>query len=209
MSRILKNKKKVAIYAIGLTLSILLMSVLHFRWYMMLMLGILYFLLVFLNEGVCRKMYYMHKPFEVYSEIRNVDYLLIGDFCNADNYVPKESTYVQISAPNRGFNSSYQILRHTHSILKEKGGTVIMAIGNNKKNFMIFDIPFLHNITIKKYNLEGLRVMSRFPFFFAPIDSLRFLWGGVSKYAPTQNTDEELSRFCKERDYKIIYLEKV
>ena len=150
----------------------------------------------------------MLEPFGTYSDVRNVDYLVIGDYCNIRDYVPEGYSYVQITAPNRGYNSAFQILRHTHSILKEEGGTVVMSIGNSRKAFTLFDTQFLHPITIKKYKLEGLCKRSRFPLMFEPIASLRFLWGGYSAYRFSQDIPVELNVFCKERSYKLIYLEK-
>lgn len=212
MSGILRSKKKLTVL-IAFIVACLCVAALG----ACLKLGLVYYVVVYflmfavaaLTFAVWRKMKGMSAPFGTFSNIRNVDYLIIGDFCKAKDYVPEGSSYVQVAAPGRGLNSSYQILRHTHSILKEEGGNVVIAIGKSKKDFMIFDMPFLHPITIKKYHLERLRKMSKLTFIFSPIDSIRFLLGGgYSTYVPVQKVDSELASFCAERDYSLICLEK-
>ncbi len=160
--------------------------------------------LILLNEATRKKLQSFHKPFDTFSEIRNVDYLIIGDQCDPQEFVPEDKTYVQIAAPDRGIRSAYQILRHTHSILKEEGGAVIMTCGKSKKEFSIFDIPFLHPVTIKKYHLENLKMKSNLPILFAPIASLKFLIGGTQHtYTAMRDVDEELITFCEERNYSL------
>lgn len=178
MPWILKNKKKLVFYSGGFVLLIVLASILSNSLFITAIIYVSYFFIMVLNEIVRIKMNKTRELFDIFSSVRNIDYLIIGDFCVARDYVPNKSSYVQIFAPGRGYNSAYQILRHTHSILKEEKGVVIMTIGESKKDFTIFDVPFLCSLTIKKYNLEDLCKKSKFPVIFAPINSIRFLGGG-------------------------------
>lgn len=212
MSGVLRSKKKIAVLIsfIVACLCVVMLGV-------CLKLGLVFYIVVYflmfsvaaLTFAVWRKMKGMSAPFGTFSNIRNVDYLIIGDFCNAEDYVPKGSSFVQVAAPGRGLNSSYQILRHTHSILKENGGNVVIVLGKSKKEFTIFDMPFLHPITIKKYHLELLKMKSKLTFIFAPLDSVRFLLGSVSKYSLVQSADAELASFCAERGYSLTCIEKI
>lgn len=178
MSRILGNKKRVLGYLLGLLIVLLILLWLRTEYVVALLVVGIYLLIAAVNEMTRSKMKRESFPFSTQSSVRNVDFLVIGDYCNVREFIPEGSTVVRICAPGRGYCSSWQLLRHTHSILKENGGTVIMAIGKSKKNFLLFDIPFLHTITIKKYHLEGLCKRSKMPFYFAPFDSLNFLLGG-------------------------------
>lgn len=208
MSWFLKNKKKSLFYVAVITVIILLTIIFKIEWYIITSICIFVCFLFLLNECVFNKINKYHIPFLPNSEIRNVDYLVIGEFIDVSKYVPEGCSHVRISAPSRSYNSSWQILRHTHSILKENGGTVIISAGKSKRDFTIFDVPFLHRITIKKFHLEYLAKLSKFPIFISPIDSLFFLLNNNKSsgkydviYPP-----EELSDFCRERNYSLIYL---
>ena len=60
------------------------------------------------------------QPFGAYSEIRNVDVLIIGDMINPCIVVKDGQSYVQIKAPFRNLESCYELVRHTHSILNDE-----------------------------------------------------------------------------------------
>lgn len=212
LKKIMMREKKIAVLLIVFLLMVVAVALgiyLHLNPVYYVIVYALIILGVFLTYAVRNKMRKMSAPFATFSNVRNVDYLVIGDFCKAEDYVPEDKTYVQVAAPGRSLNSSLQILRHTHSILKEEGGNVVIAIGNSKKDFLIFDMPFLHSITIKKFRLERLQKMSKYAFVFSPIESIRFLsGGGYSTYTPVQNVDAELAAFCEERGYSLICLKK-
>lgn len=209
LKKLLRKKKKVAAFGALVLLIILAGCALNIKWYGISVACILYFAAASLNELVRKKAERMSKPFGVYSAIRNVDYLVIGGCCNAKDYVPAECSYVQIAAPGRGYHSSFQILRHTHSILKEEGGTIIIAIGKSRNVFTVFDIPFLHPVTIKKYRLERLCRRSKFPLIFAPIASVKFMFGRGSMYQLLQDVPDELKTFCDERNHKLLCLKEI
>lgn len=212
MSWILKNKKLV--FVILFVLEVMCLTALSIKFpRVKLCTFIIFFVevvVMYINSKVRNKMRQMHAPFTTKSNIRNVDYLVIGDCINAIECVPENKSYVQIAAPGRSEKSCYQILRHTHSILKENGGTVIFAFGNGKEEFTLFDAPFLHYITIKKYHLEGLKMKSAFPIIFAPIRAINMVFGGgYSTYTQVDNTDAELMKFCADRNYSLICYKKL
>lgn len=148
------------------------------------------------------------------SKVRNIDCLLIGDMCCPDDIIPENKSYIYISAPGRSLKSSFEILRHTFSILKEDGGEAVIAIqkGNMEKDISLFDIPFfeLSPVSIKRLHLEGLKRKKVLPLLFAPVKSLQILLG--KKYKSIREirlVPPEIEDFCKERNIslRIIHLE--
>lgn len=210
MSRILKHKKKFFIYLLGLVVWMILLEVL-IRSIPITFCGcVLYLMVAILNERVYKKINRQREPFGINSNVRNVDYLLIGDYCDTKNYVSEGMSHVELFAPGRSYEAAFQLLRHTHSILKEEGGTVIMTIGKGKKSYTVFDILFFHEITIKKYSLQLLKKLSRFPLAVEPLNSFKFLVGGIqNNYISTEDVPPELRTFCDERSYRLLFLKKV
>lgn len=165
-----------------------------------------------INVAVLKKMYKQKMPFEPTSKIRNIDYLVIGDMCRTEHIVPAGKTCLQIMAPSRSLYASYEIMRHTFSILRdfEGGGILVLAVRDKyaeKHNFSLFDIPFLHPVTIRKLGLARLARQTRLPLLFAPVRSLRFLLNLRRRtYIHGPCPDRAISEFCKERNIELIYL---
>ena len=153
-------------------------------------------------------------PFGSYSEIRNVDCLVIGDMISASSVVPSGCNYIQMSAPGRSLKSSFEILKHTSSILKEDGGVVylIVDIKNRNNGFSVFDIPFFHPVTIRKYNLYDLEKKARYRILFAPIKSMRYVLGVTKNVKNKENKAEDglytdIGNFCRDRNMKLCVIE--
>ena len=146
-------------------------------------------------------------PFDAKSDVRNVDMLIIGDMVNPEAVQAKR--YVQICAPGRGLRACYEILRHTHSILDDESGKscVVIAVKKscmNRESFSVFDMPFFHTITVKKYGLDKLRRLQKLPIIAEPLESLRLLLGVKSRnYHEDYNLPQEISAFCDERGYRL------
>lgn len=177
------------------------------------------FILVFLllalvfyyfNRCAVRMIESQKAPFQIYGNIRNVDYLIIGDMIDATSIVPPDKRYVQIKAPGRSLNAAFEILKHTSSILDEEKGNVIIAVKKTKANrsFSIFDVPFLYNLTIKKYRVEKLVRLSHFPFFTKPFSTIILLLNSYTKnWNETRCLNNEITRFCYERNFRLKYYE--
>lgn len=211
MSRILKHKKKLFVYLSSFMICMILMQVLT-KSMLVIAIGCGAFLtIVLLNELICRKIDRQREPFGINSTIRNMDYLFIGDYCDIKKYVPKGMSHIEFFAPERSYQAAFQVLRHTHSILKEEGGTVVITIGKGKKSYTVFDIALFHEITIEKYSLQILKKMSRFPLIVEPLNSLKFLAGRGTHnvYISSEDVPLELKSFCAERGYRLIFLKKV
>lgn len=166
-------------------------------------------LLAVLNEAVSQKMRRQKAPFDTRSRVRNVDHLVIGDLFPAPAHIPAETTYVQISAPDRSLAASYEILRHTSSILREQGGTVILATQDknvDKYRFSLFDVPFFTGFTLDRLHLKRFAWEVCLPIIFEPFRSIRFLLDkGRSDWTTAECPMKEICTFCAERGFLLIY----
>lgn len=159
------------------------------------------------NYVVLSKMKIERDKFSVHSNIRNVDYLIIGDICNVKSLIEDNKTFLQIASSNRGLNSAFQIFRHTFSILNENGGTVIFITKKDSDVYSLFDIPYFNDITIKRLHLIKLKKMSRFPLFFKPISSVEYLFQVIffKKFSDDFQSNTEIDLFCKQRNINVLY----
>lgn len=175
----------------------------------MLVPGIPLLMLAALNGATVRRMYRQREPFEPRSRVRNVDYLVIGDICAPEEVVPAGETFVQIAASNRSLLASYEILRHTSSILKERGGHVVLAVRRKsaaQNTYSLFDVGFLHPVTIERLGLKGKTWQRHLPALFAPLRSLRLaLWIQHGSWKEAECPLQEIQSFCKERRIDLSY----
>lgn len=159
------------------------------------------------NEAALRRISRQRELFIAGSRVRNVDYLLIGDMCRATDIVPAGKTYVQLAAPGRSLAASYEILRHTHSILKEDGGCVVLTPAGGKSGYSVYDVPFFHTVTVSRLGLSTLRKMQRLPALFAPWRTARFLLGVAGRgWRESECPKREITDFCAERSIVLKYM---
>lgn len=172
--------------------------------------GALVIAALWLNEAAVRRIRAQLEPFGARSRVRNVDYLLIGDMCRPEDIVPAGKSYVQIAAPGRSLAACYEILRHTHSILKEDGGCAVLAVqdkNSDKKSYSVFDVSFFHTVTVTKLCLERLSKWRSFPVLLAPWRTMRFLIGWKRDgWHRAACPDRGIERFCVERNIELRYM---
>lgn len=163
------------------------------------------------NALVKKKQNRQRTVFGIHSNIRNVDCLIIGDIVDPASFILNGKRFIQISACDRNLRASYEILKHTSSILKEKDGEVYLVTrrDNRSNKFSVFDMQWLHPITLRKYDLHYLVKQARFPLFFAPVHSVQTLLN-ISKPGkileeglPDDKLYAEIAEFCKTRDFKL------
>ena len=132
--------------------------------------------------------------------IRNVDFLIIGEYIDVHALVDDSSSVFAILSPGKSLQASKEILRHTFSILRD-GGTVIVTNERGiMKGYSCFDTMWLHDITIKRLGLK--KVLCRFPLFVAPIKSLRLMMKPDKEKITINETlcpDSEIPEFCSKR----------
>ena len=150
-------------------------------------------------------------PFNPKSSIRNADMLIIGDMITPDSITEAGQKFVQIYSPGRSLQSCYEILRHTHSILDDQSGKSCVVIAVRRENkcsegFSVFDVPFFHRITIKKYRLEKLRRLAKFPLIMEPLKTMKLLLCKMSSnYKEEKCISGDIKRFCDERNYRLKF----
>lgn len=203
MSGILKKAKNhkrklllIAVLAVAEVVCLLL------GWYII---GCLVIFLVILNEAVLYKMRKERAPFDSRSRVRNVDYLVIGDLCRIQEIVPDGMTYVKITSPGRSLAASYEILRHTFSILKETGGTVAIIGKESTTGYAVFDVPYFHQVTIERLRLERLNRWKSLPILAVPIKSLGFIFGVGHSVQETVCSNENVAAFCRDREIQLRF----
>ena len=114
------------------------------------------------------------------------------------------SRHVALTAPGRSLTSSYEILRHTFSILKEPGASVVIAVrpANLEGAYTSFDMPVFRRspTSVKRLGLEGLARQERWPLLFHPLKSLRLLFGPRPQAGEVlAQPPAEMLAFCEER----------
>ncbi len=174
--------------------------------------SLLLFAIIFINWLTVKK---MRKPvlyFDSRCSIRNVDNLIIGELCYVEDFIVPGETYIQLCAPFRKTHSSFEILRHTHSILKEPGGRVSFVLPKQNlstKSYSIFDIPIfsMSPTSIKYLNMEYKKYLSLFPVCISPVKSLRLLLN-IRHHVLRCECPKEcipIMEFCKDRELDISF----
>lgn len=168
-------------------------------------------LLPVLNRIVLRKLACQKDPFKIGGQVRNVDYLIIGDMITPETIIPADKKFVQIKAPDRNLLASFEILKHTSSILDEDNGNVVVAVASKNKtgdNYSVFDMPFLYNLTIKKLGLVRLNKLARFPALIKPLSSIKLAFNlDKKKWKETECPNKDIVNFCTERGFNLRYYE--
>lgn len=140
--------------------------------------------------------------------IRNVDYLIIGEQYDYKELIPEQASSFVVLSPKRSLTASFEILKHTFSILKDKGTVIILDKGFRGDEYTVFDIPYFHPVTIRRLKLDKLKKVSIIPLLVSPISTLKMVFplhrnaGICEELCPMK----EIVNFCIERDIQLTYL---
>lgn len=210
MSRFLKYQKKkiLAFFFLLLCFILLLLG----KVAVSVILGTLFVfvcLLAIVEKKAHKKLNEQVQIFSPNSSVRNVDRLIIGDLLTSD--CEEMENAVSICAPGRTLFASFQILRHTHSILRSDGlGEVVIVVKKDsitRKTYSVFDIPFFYYTTIQMQNLYQLQRKGKHLMLHAPIKTTRFVFHLTNtKYYEVGVLDQTIDDFCAERGYRVKYL---
>lgn len=156
------------------------------------------------NVVVVRKTREQSQPFSHKSTIRNVDYLVIGDLCNPCELVPEGSNYVAVCSPGRSLASSYEILRHTYSILNEDTPNVIIIVRRKhlQDGYTAFDLSIfsMSPISVKRLGVEALCKKEKLLLLYYPTRTIQLLLGCKRQYTiALQEIPQEIQDYCQER----------
>lgn len=206
MPRFLKSKKKLVVSILVL---IFIISPFTPFWYLSLI-SLIGLCVLYLNYVILKKTN-KSRLFSSKREIKKYNSLVIGDVCSKDilkSYLPETENSIEIMMYGRSLEASFQILLHTFSILEDGGICVIIHDGKRKRNqYSLFDIPYFNFITLKELGQEKLIRKSSLPLFFEPIKSICILFGIThSHYNLADCPDEEIKRFCENKNIKLKYL---
>ena len=206
MSRILKNRK---ILAVCILTSILLLIIFSPLWYLsFVLLGI--FVPYALNYILIKRNLKVISIFHQREKIVKIDTLIIGDTCT-EKLIKQyaRGNTLRIQHPERSLEASYQIFMHVESILEENGKLIVINDSKVKQQFSIFDIPFIHTISRKELGIEHLAKKTTYPLIYETIKSFKILIGYMKTgYSVVECPQRELVMFCKKRGIDLIYLSK-
>ena len=207
MSRFLKFKSKKTLFllllgigSVGVDLALGLICVTPI--YLLIMAFLVF------NEWFYRHYKRQMAVFSPASKVRNVNYLVIGELCDAGKYVPEGKSYIAILAPGRSLKSAYETARHTFSILDENDGAIVFSLDrkNMQGGYSLFDYPAfrLSPISLKRLNLEKNGIIEHLLFACHPIRSIKYLLQIRGTYEkPLTTIPKEIEEFCSERNISI------
>lgn len=163
-----------------------------------------YVLFLFLNLWVKKRISW--NADHMFSDIdRNYDYLLIGE---PWDYSDLKGRVIAFFSPNRSLLSSFELTRRLYSLLREETGTLIISCEERSitsQQLSVLDIPYLHEIQLYQYRIGKSKLKKYFPFLFAPLATLKFIFAKKCKEQSVISTDvcPQLRDFCKERNIKL------
>lgn len=143
------------------------------------------------------------------NQVRNVDYLLIGDLFDETLICDKNSTIVSIQSYNRSLDGSFWILKRMFSLVDETRGKVIIVVKEKNvksSDVTLFEYSFLSPVIRRLLNVFYLEKKRRHPFLYSPYKSFQLLYGKRSRntyVASCPNSD--IVAFCKERNLNFEY----
>lgn len=167
------------------------------------------FIILFLiaNHFIYKKLAY--NAIHLFSTIdRNYEYLVIGDWCDIENIV-KGSKFISFLSPEK--RSPYiilELIKRLYSLLDEKKGTIVIVLNkkhSNKKRFSVFDIPFLHEITLKNKGIGWMKYAVRLPLLFNPYRCLLLFRNKRVDFEEVECPFPEISKFCNDRGVRLIF----
>lgn len=204
--KFLMNRIEIFMF-IGFVILVILIFLQNIKWIcVVLILEVLMFLLK-INLLVRRKLQESVNFFNAKSKVRNIDCLIIGDMAVVDDFYEEYKQVVQLYAPNRTLNASYEILKHTYSIVKENGKVIIAYKMKNKdrNNYSVFDIPYFHNVTINRLHIHNVKWKKYFPLCFDFCGSIGFLLNKRKLYKNKILEKDEIYDFCLKRGLELEY----
>lgn len=206
MTFLKKYKKVILLWIMGL--SVLVLIILNNIWaYAIFAITLL---LLFVNWYVYRLSAY--NVTHLFSTIgRNYKRVVIGESFDERKLEGKENDTIAFLSPTRRSPlMTLEMVKRLYSLLDESDGELVIVLRNHKDNInnvSVFDIPFLHEVTLNSLGLSWMKLKSRFPIIFEPLASGRVLFG----YKPDSDIVEarcpfsDISDFCLERNIKLRF----
>lgn len=142
---------------------------------------------------------------------RNYERLIIGEYFDERLLGKKKKNSIAFLTPTRRSpKMTFELIKRLYSLLDEKEGELVVVLSkqeDDKDKVSVFDIPYLHEITIRFLGLKWMKWGCRFPLFFEPLASCRI----ILKHKPHTRIEEcmcpysDISDFCLERNIKLRF----
>lgn len=141
-------------------------------------------------------------------QIRNIDYLIIGDMADIRDICGKGKKTVCIMSPNRSLECSFWVLKRMFSLLNEKSGKAIITVKEKnikKQGVTLFEYSFLSPIYRNILKVHYLEKRRKHPFFYSPIRSFELVCGTKHKSEKTEYLDNNIEEFCHVRGIDVEF----
>lgn len=173
-------------------------------------LGTIIVILLWLNRYIYNATAYNAK--HMFSTVgRNYKRLVIGEMCDEKKtFGQNGETICFLSPAKRSPQMIFELIKRLYSLLDEKSGELfIVQHRSSEKNdkISVFDIPYLHEITLRSFGITYMKWTSRFPLFVEPLASFRFLLNCSSHIALIEDICpyNKIVTFCKDRNINVRF----
>lgn len=142
------------------------------------------------------------------NQVRNVDYLIIGDMTDIGDICDKEKKTVCIMAPDRSLEGSFWILKRMFSLLDEESGKAIITVKEKnikKQGVTLFEYAFLSPVYRNILKVHYLERRRKYPFFYSPVRSLKMICGIKHRSIKTGCLDNSIEDFCRIRGIDVEF----
>ena len=142
---------------------------------------------------------------------RNYRCLIIGEVCDLSPLKFDLSECICFLSPaRRSMLATKELIKRLYSLLDEDKGHLYIilrkeSVSNTK--ISVFDIPYLHEITMNLLKIRYMKLISKFPLFMDPISCARYLLklNCSSDLVEADCPSKEISDFCQERNIVIHF----
>lgn len=141
-------------------------------------------------------------------QVRNVDYLIIGDMADIGDICEEGDKTVCIMSPNRSLECSFWVLKRMFSLLDEESGKAIITVKEKnikKQGVTLFEYSFLSPIYKNILKVHYLEKRRKHPFFYSPIRSFGLVCGTKHKSVKTESLDNNIEEFCRMRGIDVEF----
>lgn len=140
---------------------------------------------------------------------RNYQYLIIGELCDLSTLIPKGAHHIDFLAPRRSAYSCLELTKRLYSLLDEENGELLIIVTKEEENsrkISVFDIPYLHEVTLKILHLSWMRNLRFLPLCFAPFSAFSYFFPLKKvEFIDAVCPSKELLNFCESRNIRLVY----
>lgn len=177
--------------------------------YVIVLLFLFLVLFLYMNARVYLKNAYIARRINSGVE-RNVQRLVIGDWCNPNQIVGDYRCINYLSPSSQSEMVTTLLTKRLFSLLDESDGVLVIIRNSNnrkKQGVSVFEIPYLHENTLSDLNIKWMWTLCKLPFLFDIKGSCRVLSGVKmeSSFVKAECPISELVDFCKSRNIKLEY----